>query len=133
MIAVYILLQRNTRPKSTHNPEHSEAKSKNELNNVSFSDVSKIALVIKEILPETSFEVIKEHILKASSIDVDTIMTSILDSNNSANAPSTSLNTSSKPQPTSAAAHPQHLSYEKRKFILLNEARQRYLAKHLNE
>jgi hypothetical protein len=121
---------------------------------MSFSDISKLALQIKDILPDVSFETIQQHVRLSTTLDIDTVIASILDassnqthedvSNDSSeilsrvnSAPSnlsSSFNASPPKLATSRSfksfANSSFCSYEERKFALLNEARQRYLAKH---
>lgn len=122
---------------------------------MSFSDISKLALQIKEILPHVSYDIIQQHIRNSSTLDIDTVIESILDSTNSTEplqqdsellpqfsrsiSTPTVVNNSkptfqtsksviqleTKPKPVN-----QFKSYEERKFDLLNEARKRYLAKN---
>ena len=47
--------------------------------NINFNDISRVALQIKEILPEVSFETIQRHVRASSSLDIDTVIASILD------------------------------------------------------
>ena len=48
-------------------------------NSMSFSDISKLALQIKDILPHASYELIQRHIYAAPTLDIDTVLASILD------------------------------------------------------
>ena len=127
----------------------------NSENQMSFSDISKLALQIKDILPDVSFETIQSHVRSSTTLDIDTVIASILDeiSNQAASedmgsqaseiltrvnsAPSNlTPSLSSSPPKLSASrsfksfATSSFCSFEERKFALLNEARQRYLAKH---
>lgn len=132
-------LQRQTRPVVMNRARSS--------NSLSFSDISRLALQIKDILPDVSFETIQRHVQQSSSVDIDTIIASILDSNeadssiNTSNQNEslqqvgTSLNSqsssSSLKQNTSTSSLSNKMkSYEEKKFDLLNEARKRYLAKN---
>lgn len=122
---------------------------------VSFSDISKLALQIREILPDVSYDVIQQHIRASSSLDIDTVIASILDDtraspefesvspsfSRSQSSPS-NFNTSPKPVLNTSKSvidnkklsnsNKSYKSYEERKFELLNEARKRYLAKNSN-
>ena len=119
---------------------------------VSFADISRVAFQIKDVLPDVSFDTIKHHINVSASLDIDTLIASILDANesNSAHAAAVAYSTSSitstpqnnqKPSTSSSSTNSSqtnaksntkntYISYEERKFALLNEARQRYLSKH---
>ena len=117
---------------------------------MSFADISPLALRIKDILPEVSFETIRHHITQSSSLDIDTIIAMILDSNElDGTQPSTSnqsisrsmsvpvemiertSSTSSNSKAYNRASSMSAIkSFEERKFLLLNDARQRYLAKN---
>ena len=125
-------------------------------NLVEFNDISTLALRIKDILPHVSYQTINRHIQLASTLDIDSVMASILDADDAAEASqparpsppllsqsspvrsssSSSSTSSSSPPATqqtaskSRASASKMKSYEERKFELLNEARQRYLAKH---
>jgi hypothetical protein len=46
---------------------------------MSFTDTSKLALQIKDILPNASYELIQRHIQAAPTLDIDTVLASILD------------------------------------------------------
>lgn len=94
---------------------------------MSFSDISRLALQIKEILPDVSYETIQRHIRSSPSLDIDTVIASILDS-------------TVEPQMPVAVAQPSPIrrnnsfkNYEERKFDLINEARKRYLARINNK
>lgn len=106
-----------------------------ETSSVSFSDISRVALQIKDILPDVSFETIKQHINLTASLDIDTVIASILDSNsfnkNNTTDPATvaSSGQTGTSQKSNFKNNNSYISYEERKFTLLNEARQRYLAK----
>jgi hypothetical protein len=121
---------------------------------MSFADISRLALQVREILPDASYETIQHHIRHSSTLDIDTVIASILDAG--AEQP-TASSTSESSQSAAAAAYartnstPQlshqppsgrvlqtsksvggrlsHKSYEEKKFELLNETRKRYLAK----
>ena len=107
---------------------------------MSFEDISRLALQIKEILPDVSYEVIQSHIRNSSTLDIDTVIASILDASTSLIA-STSSSSPSNQQPVTQRS-PQPVkefnrknsfkNYEERKFDLINEARKRYLAKNVN-
>ena len=126
--------QQNEMSRRSHN---STRRSTN--NSISFGDVSRVALQIKDILPDVSFEMIKHHINISASLDIDTLIASILDSNEplvsesstrsrsqtDASASSATIQPTVKPTPKNT-----YKSYEERKFTLLNESRQRYLSKH---
>jgi hypothetical protein len=131
--------QRQARPSSINRARSS--------NSLSFSDISRLALQIKDILPDVSFETIQRHVQQSSSVDIDTIIASILDSNeadssiNTSNQNEslqqvgTSLNSqsssSSLKQNTSTSSLSNKMkSYEEKKFDLINEARKRYLSKN---
>lgn len=117
--------------------------------------VDKLALQIKDILPNVSYKTIQEHIARSSTVDIDTVIASILDSNqeeddttttasnvinsrSDPSSPSTSNNVSSTPSsknstdiPVASKKSPHiHLSYDERKFNLINEARKRFVAKN---
>lgn len=123
---------------------------------MSFNDTSRLALQIKDILPHASYELIQRHITAAPTLDIDTVLASILDDerlhedneeqaatalrssmsspilqsvNFDSNPKSTDLKTS--PSTTTPKKQPiRPKSYEERKFDLLNEARRRYLLKN---
>ena len=134
---------------------------------ISFDDISRLALQIKDILPNVSFETIQRHVKKSATLDIESILASILDSNdheiddneNSGNnsfgndsssllpASSSSYQQSANASMTKSTSSPSmkrnnssssatlnnkggYKSFQERKFELLNEARQRYLAKH---
>ncbi len=107
-------------------------------NSISFGDISRVALQIKDILPDVSFEMIKHHINLSASLDIDTLIASILDSNEptvpvSSNGLNNQANVSvgaSVQSNVKLTSKITYKSYEERKFNLLNEARQRYLSKH---
>ncbi len=119
-------------------------RSQPETSSVSFSDISRVALQIKDILPDVSFETIKQHINLTASLDIDTVIASILDSNSFESTTTTNNNNKNNTTDSATAAssgqtrtsqksnfknNNSYISYEERKFTLLNEARQRYLAK----
>ena len=112
-----------------------------ETSSVSFSDISRVALQIKDILPDVSFETIKQHINLTASLDIDTVIASILDSNSFESTTNNNKNNTTDPATVASSGQTgtsqksnfknnnSYISYEERKFTLLNEARQRYLAK----
>ena len=97
-----------------------------------FDDISGIALHIKEILPDVSYEIIQSHIRSSSTLDIDTVIASILDSTHTSTIPSN--NTAPTNVSTKKEFNKQNSfkNYEERKFDLINEARKRYLAKNTN-
>lgn len=102
-------------------------------NTLSFAEISRVALQVKDILPDVSFETIQHHIRNSSSLDVDTVIASILDSGSEttpSSSPATSTRTQPEPSRTKLSAKMGGKSFEEKKFELLNEARKRYLAKH---
>lgn len=131
-----ILMNRN----NNRNRNQQTNSNQNRPNNLmSFADISRLALQIKDILPDVSFDIIQQHIRSAPLLDIDTIIASILDSNYQENQassiPSTSNPSSSSRaglQETKSSKNLSYLSYEEKKFNLLNEARKRYLAKQEN-
>lgn len=117
-----------------------ESTSRQRNESISFGDISRVALQVKDILPDASYETIKRHINLTASLDVDTVIASILDSNEIANSASTSVTSSSSStnlsatndnKATSSIKHQNAsiMTYEERKFKLLQDARKRYLEK----
>lgn len=120
---------------------------------MSFSDISKLALQIKDILPDVSYETIKTHVRASPTLDIDTIISSILDSPPPPPPADHSINSRTSSLPTMSSTNSHDLnsslknskssaimenkkksnvfkSYEERKFDLLNDARRRYLSKN---
>jgi ancient ubiquitous protein 1 len=126
---------------------------------ISFDEISRLALQIKDILPNVSFETIQRHVQKSSTLDLESILASILDSNDhelnedentnnnnnsfgndsSSLLPMTSMTKTTSPvsmkrndssSSTALNNKRSYRSFQERKFELLNDARQRYLAKH---
>ncbi len=106
---------------------------------VNFADASRVTLQVQNVLPHISYETVREHMSMTSSNDVDTILTSILDAGVSLEEPTERLSTikvavreTSSNQPVLKTPEKgKFISYETRKFNLLNDARKRYLAKNL--
>jgi hypothetical protein len=99
----------------------------------------KIALQIKDILPYVSFDTIQKHIHSVTTIDIDTIIASILDSemnndnDSSHQQPSTSSSnvvtqTSNK---KNSSSNKKYLSLEEQKFNLISQARERFRKKEM--
>jgi 1-acyl-sn-glycerol-3-phosphate acyltransferase len=65
---------------------------------MSFDDISRIALQVKDILPDASFETIQRHIHLSSTLDIDTVIASILDSASEDSAADSNLLTPNTPQ-----------------------------------
>lgn len=115
---------------------------------ISFADISRLALQIKDILPYVSFETIQRHVQQSSTLDIESVIASILDSNDqeevraedeshsllsmsSQENLNTSLKKNNSPTSSSFGHKPSEFkSFQEKKFELLNEARQRYLSKH---
>jgi ancient ubiquitous protein 1 len=161
-----LIQQQQQRQQQNINNTHLNRKEENK--DISFDDISRLALQIKDILPNVSFETIQRHVQKSSTLDIESIIASILDSNDheiyeDENTGNNSFsNDSSSLLPTSSSSNnfqssnvgmPKltpnanmkrnnsssstgfnsksgYKSFQERKFELLNEARQRYLAKH---
>ena len=139
--ANFQLVWRNFQAESKQSQAPASGASSQQDYSMSFSDISRLALQIKEILPDVSYEVIQSHIRLSSTLDIDTVIASILDASSidtiSLDARPVSVQTS---QPTSSllstsSAKERNLknsfsTYEERKFYLINEARKRYLDKN---
>lgn len=96
-----------------------------------FADVSRVALQVKNVLPYVTYDKIREHVILTSSNDIDTIITSILDSE--CQEPSQQpiqMEPKKVTSEKSTAKKNTFQSFESRKFNLLNEARNRFLAKN---
>ncbi len=103
-----------------------------------FADTTRVTLQVQNVLPNISYETVREHMMITSSNDVDTILTSILDSDavtldSKEDRSAVKVNTTIvKEKPVLKTPEKgKFISYETRKFNLLNEARKRYLAKNL--
>jgi hypothetical protein len=99
---------------------------------MSFEDISRLALQIKEILPEVSYEIIQSHIRMSPTLDIDTVLASILDSTQALTLSNSASTCVSQPSSVKKDFNKQNSfkNYEERKFELINEARKRYLAKN---
>lgn len=124
---------------------------------MSFSDISKLALQIKDILPHASYDLIQRHIHAAPTLDIDTVLASILDDDgqqatsaagteeapikSSISSPVLGDHSTKQPIHSSKSAlfvgvssqnqaKKSFRSYEERKFELLNDARRRFLLKN---
>lgn len=98
-----------------------------------FSEINRVASQVKNVLPDASFDTIKHHMIRTSSNDIDTIITSILDSSGSVSPDPVPTPAKSVPKAASLKKSPAmgtFQSYETRKQNLLNEARERFLSKN---
>lgn len=103
----------------------------------SFSDISRVITQVQNVLPNISNEIVREHVQLTSSNDIDTIITSILDSGVSLESPPvTDFKIVKKSQEIKTLKKTPvkgtFQNYETRKFNLLNDARKRYFAKNPN-
>ncbi|CAF0826027.1 unnamed protein product [Brachionus calyciflorus] len=128
----------------TQSPRKSEIAEKN--HSVGVSDVCKLAMQIKDILPDVSFETIKYHINSSSTLDIDTVLASILDADSQESSllrsQSSPVTVTSSPKPVISSSKAsvfeskkpnKYKTYEERKFDLINEARKRYLSRENNK
>ncbi|CAF0825988.1 unnamed protein product [Brachionus calyciflorus] len=124
--------------------EKSDISEKN--HSVGVSDVCKLAMQIKDILPDVSFETIKYHINSSSTLDIDTVLASILDADSQESSllrsQSSPVTVTSSPKPVISSSKAsvfeskkpnKYKTYEERKFDLINEARKRYLSRENNK
>ncbi|RNA35589.1 ancient ubiquitous 1 [Brachionus plicatilis] len=122
---------------SVWNQHQNQAEAKNDQN-------GRLALQIKQILPDVTIETIEQHIRLSSSLDIDTVMASILDSDSQESSLLRSESTpvvnqprlvlpSSKSNIFPTRKERKNISFEERKFELVNEARKRYLSRDYNQ
>lgn len=98
------------------------------------AEVNRVAAHVKNVLPDASVDMVKVHMIRTSSNDIDTIITSILDSGiDNSPSPVPSPAKQAHKSPVNVKKQPvigTFQNYETRKKNLINEARERFLSKN---
>ena len=88
-------------------------------------ELNKIAKQIMDVLPDTSIEAIKDHIKQSQTLDIDSLINGLLEK--SSNIPKEPV--IRKPVEKPVIAKNKSLTYIERKYVLIEEARKRFIMK----